>query len=157
MITQKINVGKNTIQLSIEQHDQNAFKCFYSLNAFIDEPLVGTHGELIVFNTIEEILEYATTYFNKKTIDKAPGSYTEQELQEIINKPMKIKYKEENGINEVIGMIKNYTPATDSSKPSITYSPGFVKIKIGKQQYITLFLILYTLIICETYTKRIVL
>lgn len=127
----EIKVGENIIWLVIESYRSanpevkniENFICYYKLsppNMFVYGELLKTEdGKPIEFNSIEKAKEYASTYFKKQNIYKHPLNYTKEELQKLLNIPMKIKYKEQEILKEIVGTIKDFSVAYNP--PNLPY------------------------------------
>lgn len=111
MKTQEINLGKDTIWLSIEPCNENTFMCFCKLNrldASLHKNLLkDKDGRPIEFDTIKDVI----SRFKTKTNYDKPLNYSGKELTKIEHTPMRITYTEGEKIKEVMGIIVNYSVA----------------------------------------------
>lgn len=123
MNIQEINIGEQVVYLVIEplkfeDKDENtdeSYVCYYNFR----KPTIIIYGQLmkesggkpIEFSSVEEAINYAKLFFDKKIIFKHPLNYNKEQLQKILNIPLRIEFSNGDETKELIGSIVSFSNA----------------------------------------------
>ena len=134
----EINIGGQIIYLVIEllvfetqdENTKESYVCYYKFEKptmiFYGELMREVSGKPIKFDSVKKAIDDAKVFFGKKIIFKYPLNYTKEELQKILNIPIRIEYSSGDMIKEIIGLIVSFSIA--HKEPFLPYNLNILSI-----------------------------